>query len=385
VTHFLLDVAALDSSELEAISNYLNTFIPFILGLYVALSLSRWWDLRTLGIGTVLDSCQNIALITAAMTPRQGPDFSAYQDQLLKYALASISLIVNMCRPAGSTSVDVLGPKRDNLLTTAELGVIGNIPWRSRASVIWTWILLLATKVMEENAIAPSKHRDVIAQVVKSIDAIEKITTYLQSQLPFAYVHLVTLLVNLNNLVMAMKCGVVIAAQWEQKNYMYMGMQVIYLYTVPTLYQGLLSVSYIIHDPFGEDLLDFPLMAYQEYANEACVALANFTHQCPALSKEYGYPPSKHRMSLARGAGKEQAALLLVEPIIVEAETIVKKEERQREWFKEQEASLLAKMKSQDDIIAGLRKQNAIVSSTLKELNAQAQARDPSDISVANM
>merc|ERR1712178_462379 len=122
-------------------------------------------------------------------------------------------------------AIDVLGPKRDNLLTSAEIEVMSTIPYRTQAAVMWTWIMLLATKVMEEQAISPSKQRDITAEVIKARDGIEKIIVYMQSQLPFAYVHLVTLLVNMNNIVMSLKCGVVMAGQLKEENYMYAGCQ----------------------------------------------------------------------------------------------------------------------------------------------------------------
>merc|ERR1712054_336910 len=114
--------------------------------------------------------------------------------------------------------------------------------------------------------------------------------------------------------------------------------------------------------------------------NEACVAIAHFTHQCPALSKEWGSPPSQYRMALARGDGKAAAAAMQLSPT-PEAQCPqekVDKEARQRERLKEEETSLLARMKSQDDTIATLRKQNVVMGSQLKELNNQVLVRDPS-------
>merc|ERR1719440_322504 len=61
--------------------------------------------------------------------------------------------------------------------------------------------------------------------------------------------------------------------------------QVLFLCVVPPLYQGLLSISHVIHDPFGEDLLDFPVMAFQEYMNEASVVISGSGNLCPALKK----------------------------------------------------------------------------------------------------
>ena len=34
------------------------------------------------------------------------------------------------------------------------------------------------------------------------------------------------------------------------------------LVLVPLIYQGLLSISVVIYDPFGPDVLDFPVVAY---------------------------------------------------------------------------------------------------------------------------
>jgi len=366
-----------ETDKLEKVSDYLNRFIPFILGLYVTLSVERWWALRTEGIGKVLDAAQNIAFSTATLLP--GPDFAPYEDQLLKYALSSVSLIVNMCR--GGASIDVLGPKRDNLLTAEEVEILSTIPYRAQATVMWTWILLVATKVMEEHAIPPSKQRDINAEVIKARDGIEKIMTYMQSQLPFAYVHLVTLLVNLNNIIMALKCGVVAAGQAQEGNYLYAGSQLIFLVVVPLLYQGLLTVAFIIADPFGEDLLDFPIMAYQEYANEASVAITHFTHQCPALAKKWAPPPSASRLALIRGAGKHAASLLAANafgmpaaPSVPSANTEpATKEARQRVRLKEEQAALMAQMRLQDELISSLRKQNQVASSHLQEMTNKVQ------------
>jgi len=373
--HFFSKFSDFESLKLEKVSNYLNMFIPFILGLYVSISLTRWWALRTEGIGTVLNSCQNIALITSSILP--GPDFAPYEDQLLKYALASVSLTVNMCRAGGQQgAVEALGPKRDNLLTAEEVAAMSAIPYRTQAAVMWAWILLLAAKTMEEHAVAPSKQRDVTIEVVKARDAIEKITTYMQTQLPFAYVHLVTLLVNLNNVIMALKCGVVMSDQINEKNYMYAGAQVVFLFTCPLLYQGLLSVSNVIHDPFGEDLLDFPVMAYQEYANEASVAITAFTFMCPALKKKWGVAPNLRRISLLKGAGKVEASLAEGKSKARASQRmdVVNMEERQLMRQKEEEQTIIAQMRQQDDLVANLRKQNVIAAAQYKELSNKLQA-----------
>jgi len=379
---FLSTDADFDYTKLETVSNYLNMFIPFILGLYVSLTLQRWWELRTNGIGKVLDAAQNLVMICVALLP--GVEFQEFHDQVLKYALASVSLVVQTVR--NKENVEALGPKQECLLSAEEVEILIDIPIRPRPAVLWSWICAVTTKVMEEQGVPPGKHRDVLIECLKARDGISLIWTYLGTQLPFAYVHLVTFLVNLNNLVMAVKCGVIFAASLRDMNWIHAGSQVVFIFVVPLLYQGLLSVSYIIHDPFGEDLLDFPIMAFQEYCNEACLVFSNYTHKCPALQTDYGPPPTARMLALRKGLGRIMANR--------EAEAEASKQKPPAPMPKDQQDgvddtdgeviesplldSLREQMRVKDELVACLQMQNsslesnvAVVSTRLRTIESQ--------------
>merc|ERR1719316_1241059 len=142
---------------------------------------------------------------------------------------------------------------------------------------------MMVSKHCEQQGIAPGKFRDVAAQAILARNGISIIWTYLRTQLPFAYVHLVTFLVNLNNLVVAVKCGMVLSMAIKATAWSQCVNQVLFLFIVPPLYQGLLGISHVIHDPFGEDLLDFPVMAFQEYNNESGLTMTGSGYLCPSL------------------------------------------------------------------------------------------------------
>lgn len=390
---FVSDTDDFDSSNLESVSNYLNMFIPFILGLYVSLSLTRWWSLRTDGIGKVLDSAQNLSLVCVALLP--GPEWQDWHDQVLKYALASISLIVQTVRC--KDGIESLGPEKEGLLTAEEVKILADMPVRPRPAVMWSWICALCTKVLEEQAVPPGKQRDVVAECVKARDGISLIWTYLGTQLPFAYVHLVTFLVNLNNLVMAIKCGVVFGSSMKTKNWIQAASQVIFIFVVPLLYQGLLSVSYIIHDPFGEDLLDFPVMAFQEYCNEASLTLSHFTHLCPALATDYGPPPSRRAMALRKGHGRAAADKEAAEelgfgtekaqqaPAAAAAPQGLQKQEGVDDTDGEVIdspllASLREQMRTKDDLITSLQQQNQLLESSVNVVNTRLRTLESSSM-----
>jgi predicted membrane chloride channel (bestrophin family) len=278
---FMPDKHLRGMQELEKFTNYWNVFIPFILGLYIALNITRWWTLRTEGLGMVLDAAQNVVLLMNGIFP--GAEYGDVHDQVLKYGLASVSLIVNACR--GNDDVESLGPKGDNLFTNEEMEVVYTVPYRARPVLMWTWILMLLSKVCDENNVNAGKFRDIAGECKKARNGISVIWTYLRTQLPFAYVHLVTFMVNLNNFFVSVKCGILFALAVKQNEHSRALNQFFFVCIVPPLYQALLTISYVIHDPFGEDLLDFPVMAFQEYMNEAAVSMSSMGYKCPSLTK----------------------------------------------------------------------------------------------------
>jgi len=75
-----------------------------------------------------------------------------------------------------------------------------------------------------------------------------------------------------NNIIVAIKCSVVFIVAFGRSDFLTMAYQLLMLLLVPVLYHGLLSISYVIQDPFGEDMLDFPIAAFVEYVAQCADA-----------------------------------------------------------------------------------------------------------------
>merc|ERR550532_3631946 len=106
---------------------------------------------------------------------------------------------------------------------------------------------------------------EVMKQCLQARDGIANMNTYLDTQLPFAYVHFVTLIVNAQNVMMAVKSGVLFAKAVASLNIIVMVQQVAGTLIIVFFYQSLLGITYMIMDPFGDDVLDFPIKAYKAY------------------------------------------------------------------------------------------------------------------------
>jgi hypothetical protein len=299
VTFVSPDPQELDAGGLEELSTYLNGFVPFVLGLYISLTLSRWWSLRVDALGKVFDALPNVLMLMSCFL--RGDEYKPVQEQILRYGMLSIMLTIKAAREY--YSIEDLEAK--GLMTANERLSLEPIAPFQRAMVTWSWIMAVADDAFTKAGAQPAKMTAVLKKCTTARDGIQTIHTYFHTQLPFAYVHLITLLVNLNNLVVAVKCGFVMARAVATENYQEMFNQALMLVIVPLLYHGLLAISYVIQDPFGEDMLDFPIAAYQEYVAQCCEAMMIGAAKFPGMQKSDGsfepvspgLKPSPHKNS----------------------------------------------------------------------------------------
>lgn len=56
----------IDYKIAQALSAYFNVFLPFLFGIYLNNVFTRWWNMRTLGIGELNNSVNNLCVIVAS-------------------------------------------------------------------------------------------------------------------------------------------------------------------------------------------------------------------------------------------------------------------------------------------------------------------------------
>merc|ERR1719331_1631660 len=149
--------------------------------------------------------------------------------------------------------------------------------------VCWFWILRITDTAMSREKVNPPRIAAIATQCQAARNGIQTIHTYLETQLPFAYVHLIAMLVNLNNIVVCVICGVKLGEFHRTSNTFGILSMALQVLVVPTIYQGLLSISVVIYDPFGPDVLDFPVVAYAKYVADNCYAAFTSQEHVPAL------------------------------------------------------------------------------------------------------
>eukprot|EP00746_Dinoflagellata_sp_MGD_P089930 gnl/MRDRNA2_/MRDRNA2_35483_c0_seq1.p1 gnl/MRDRNA2_/MRDRNA2_35483_c0~~gnl/MRDRNA2_/MRDRNA2_35483_c0_seq1.p1 ORF type:complete len:613 (+),score=97.54 gnl/MRDRNA2_/MRDRNA2_35483_c0_seq1:39-1841(+) len=296
------DLANYDTDALIKLSSNITSLVPFVLALYISLVLSRWWALRVQALGILFNSCSNTVMIVSCCLSDE--KYRPVREQVVRYGIASILLVVKAARLDDNIETLV----EQGLLTRSEVQHISTIMPYQRSTTCWVWILRLCEAAFTLAKCPPPRLNMVLGKAMAARDGVQTIQTYLDTQLPFAYVHLITLLVNIQNLVMAAKCGAIaVVAQTNGDNQTMMS-QILMCVVVCIIYQGLLGISYVVHDPFGDDILDFPVVAYTEYVSWSCAAFERAAKNCPPLQSEerLGWLITEHLANKAAEAGAKQ-------------------------------------------------------------------------------
>merc|ERR1719199_207533 len=81
-------IADMDTTKIKDLATYMNSFVPFVLGLYVSLAISRWWALRVNALGAIFDAIPNTVALVACCLPSQ--EYGPIRASVVRWGLASI-------------------------------------------------------------------------------------------------------------------------------------------------------------------------------------------------------------------------------------------------------------------------------------------------------
>merc|ERR1719356_2211638 len=146
-------------------------------------------------------------MILAAHLPQ--PSHREMKSLVLRYCLASLEL--TFMQAQGTDGV-LGGLVQQTLLTDDEKRKLEELV--SKPQAVWVWIASIFQQLAERGRLSSRllvALYDVCAKARTSVGRGQGAFSYLDTQLPFSYVHLLSVLVHLNNLAIATKCGVLVS------------------------------------------------------------------------------------------------------------------------------------------------------------------------------
>uniref|UniRef100_A0A7S1RW34 Bestrophin homolog n=1 Tax=Alexandrium catenella TaxID=2925 RepID=A0A7S1RW34_ALECA len=286
--------AKINPDALSKVSDYFNMFLPFLFGIYLNTIFTRWWEMRTNGVGGINNSLNSMCMILAVNV--RGTECTDTKKLLLRYGLLAHELVYRAARSTDDELQDLVDA---GVLMAEESQIIESLPRGAhRPQAIWVWIVLIWDGLLREKKVPWHAHQVVLGQINAGRAATKSVFTHLETQIPFAYVHLMACLVHFNLSILALQAGLVIAkaiGTIKKAGQLAVGeehaadteaitnlvAQILKLTMVPMLYLGFLTLSQEIADPFGTDLNDFPRAQYHNMMQDECESFYHMAESVP--------------------------------------------------------------------------------------------------------
>jgi len=250
------------SESFETMANYFTGLLGFMISMFVTTLFGRWWKIRVDGIGGLWGAVDDLIMILSIHMPEK-KDRPA-KERILRLGLLSHRLVYLQAQ--GLVAREHLQKLVTvGLMKEEELDILQREV--SKPQACWVWIgqilheLAAEGKLECKNFMLPKLDK----LCVKARGSIGLIFAYLDTQVPFAYVHMLVLAIIFSNCLIAVKCGLAIAfcladdADHELlDNVVKALVHMCHLSVIPFFYHAFIHIGLELANPLGTDYLSFP-------------------------------------------------------------------------------------------------------------------------------
>ena len=298
---------------ISGIKDYVDlcvTGIVFLLGGFVSTMMTRWWNFRTTCCGALHQAGTNLCLYAATLWPTASPVHREARGLISRYSVAAYTLLFVEARAGDFPNADhdnvdeaVASLVPRGLLLPEELAAIRRLP--NKAAAVVGWIAAVFERVLDKDSTLAcaegiprnadnGRDSTIFAQIFNARNAISLCHMHMQTQLPYAYVQLIILLVHVTCTANSIYCGIhlghvvelaVAADEAPQILIPLILVRVLRICFIPLLLDGMVLIGTVIALPMGDDDDDFPAGAFLEDFEEECLA--------DGAAFEAFHPPSK--------------------------------------------------------------------------------------------
>jgi len=275
-------VLEISISTNNTFNRYLNTLVAFTLGLFTSVIIRRWWTVRTVGVGGVLNAINDLNfLVLHNILPEAVEAAGESMPDKVFFVLTRYGLLVHallfLVWGSDMSSSQILSNLLERkLITEDEAEAMRGIPKGSLPYFVWSWMGSYVNFISYELKIVRNPSRVVpklLAKIVLGRRATQATSTYITSQVPMPYVHLISLLVNVFQVVIGLTTGV-LAFGYSKTNALDSAMVYVSLCIITcTMWQGVLELCEKISNPLGNDDVDFPMFALEAGCEKCCYSM----------------------------------------------------------------------------------------------------------------
>lgn len=271
----------IDDEAITFVSTYLNAFLPFFFSLYLKTTFTRWWNIRTQGLGAMYSAAADIIMCVKAFCPQE--QFKPHLQALIRYFKLSNALTFELANSRETGKVDLKALVDEGLLEPDEEDALQKSTG-NKAQLVWEWVFEILVELHNNKHIDRNGLRDMQGYVVRGRGGVQALFTIIDTQLPFSWVHLMSFLVGANALIVILKCAISSAKSMRRIEHgcrlnaaaglicdadsvdipLQMFAQMLQVILTPFVHFGFLEFSNDLQNPFGSNPSDFPRNLYME-------------------------------------------------------------------------------------------------------------------------
>jgi len=277
----------LDTTRIDEFAKYLRVFIAFMLGLFMNNSFQRWHS-AVCSFRAILTSVKQLIWTARVMHLR-----SDLVDELERKCLVAcyildaemrtdLSCKAEDCKEHWDKTLkslrdnELLTEKEDEALRVVRKGVL-DFDMGGYSTMIWGWIGNFVGNIRSEPGLLVPMYVRLVSISHSSIGQVDQLRTSVQVQVPFTYAYLLSMIVHMNNAMLAVCCGLQIGAALSEgapddkelaESLSKLGgfyhtcevfsTQIMIVLVQPLMYQACLVIAHVLNHPFGDEISHLP-------------------------------------------------------------------------------------------------------------------------------
>jgi len=229
-----------------------------LLSFYTAISVARWWTIRSVGVGGIKAAAMELEMLISQTVTQE----AQVLDAIRRYARASLFLVFLWRRDEMAQMQEMT--KNQGLLTDQEARAL--LGWNHVLhETIWSWQSAIVCTLYQEGKIQSDQLlRTLLERCSDGRKAIQCIHTHLAVKIPMQYVHLLCFLVKMHNVILSVIMGALFGAAVRNSEIIICFQLAGRTLILPFLFNAILLINAELADPFDGGPTDFPCLAYSK-------------------------------------------------------------------------------------------------------------------------